>query len=330
MEYRFLGNTGVQVSGLCFGTMSFGGDADEATSAAMFHRCREAGINFFDCANVYAGGRSEEILGELIADCRGDVVVTSKVYFPTGDDINARGASRRHIMAAVEASLKRLNTDYIDVYFIHRFDNRTPLEETLWVLDDLVRQGKILYPAASNFAAWQVAKALGISAKKGWARFECIQPMYNLVKRQAEVEILPLAQSENLGVISYSPLGGGLLTGKYGVERRPDSGRLMENQIYQTRYGADWVYQVAEAFASFARERGYNPVSLAVAWVASHPALTAPIIGARNLEQLEGSLGALEIEMTPELRAEISSISPDPAPATDRNEEGTAFSFAIR
>jgi aryl-alcohol dehydrogenase-like predicted oxidoreductase len=330
MEYRFLGNTGVQVSGLCFGTMSFGGDADEATSAAMFHRCREAGINFFDCANVYAGGRSEEILGELIADCRGDVVVTSKVYFPTGDDINARGASRRHIMAAVEASLKRLNTDYIDVYFIHRFDNRTPLEETLWALDDLVRQGKILYPAASNFAAWQVAKALGISAKKGWARFECIQPMYNLVKRQAEVEILPLAQSENLGVISYSPLGGGLLTGKYGVERRPDSGRLMENQIYQTRYGADWVYQVAEAFASFARERGYNPVSLAVAWVASHPALTAPIIGARNLEQLEGSLGALEIEMTPELRAEISSISPDPAPATDRNEEGTAFSFAIR
>jgi aryl-alcohol dehydrogenase-like predicted oxidoreductase len=330
MEYRFLGNTGVQVSGLCFGTMSFGGDADEATSAAMFHRCREAGINFFDCANVYAGGRSEEILGELIADCRGDVVVTSKVYFPTGDDINARGASRRHITAAVEASLKRLNTDYIDVYFIHRFDNRTPLEETLWVLDDLVRQGKILYPAASNFAAWQVAKALGISAKKGWARFECIQPMYNLVKRQAEVEILPLAQSENLGVISYSPLGGGLLTGKYGVERRPDSGRLMENQIYQTRYGADWVYQVAEAFASFARERGYNPVSLAVAWVASHPALTAPIIGARNLEQLEGSLGALEIEMTPELRAEISSISPDPAPATDRNEEGTAFSFAIR
>jgi aryl-alcohol dehydrogenase-like predicted oxidoreductase len=269
-------------------------------------------------------------LGELIADCRGEVVITSKVYFPTGDDINARGASRRHIMAAVEASLKRLNTDYIDVYFIHRFDDRTPLEETLQALDDLVRQGKILYPAASNFAAWQVAKALGISAKEGWARFECIQPMYNLVKRQAEVEILPLAKSDNVGVISYSPLGGGLLTGKYGVERRPDAGRLMENQIYQTRYGADWVYQVAEAFASFARGRGDNPVSLAVAWVASHPAITAPIIGARNLEQLEGSLGSLEIEMTPELRAEISSISPDPAPATDRNEEGTAFSFAIR
>lgn len=330
MEYRFLGNTGVQVSKLCLGTMTFGGEADQETSAAMFHRCREVGINFIDCANGYAGGRSEEILGELIADCRDEVVITSKVYFPTGSDVNAQGASRRHIMAAVEASLKRLNTDYIDVYFIHRFDDRTPLEETVWALDDLVRQGKILYPAASNFAAWQVAKALGIAATHGWARFECIQPMYNLAKRQAEVEILPMAQSENLGVISYSPMGGGLLTGKYGVERRPDSGRLVENKIYGTRYGADWIYQVAEAFTSFAGERGFDPVSLAVAWVAGHPAITAPIIGARNLNQLQGSLGALEIEMTPELRVEISALSPEPAPATDRNEEGTEFSFAVR
>jgi aryl-alcohol dehydrogenase-like predicted oxidoreductase len=330
MEYKYLGNTGVEVSELCFGTMSFGGDADEATSAAMFHRCREAGINFFDCANVYAGGRSEEILGELIADCRDEVIITSKVYFPTGSDVNARGASRRHIRSAVEASLKRLKTDYIDLYFIHRFDDRTPLAETLHALDDLVRQGKILHPAASNFAAWQVAKALGISAKEGWARFECIQPMYNLVKRQAEVELLPMAQSENVGVTSYSPLGGGLLTGKYGVERRPDAGRLVQNQTYQTRYGAGWLYQVADAFTNFAQERGFNPVSLAVAWVAAHPAITAPIIGARNLAQLEGSLDALQIEMTPELRTEISALSPEPAPATDRSEEGTAFSFAVR
>ena len=330
MEYKYLGNTGVQVSELCFGTMSFGGDADEATSAAMFHRCRVAGINFFDCADVYSGGRAEEILGELIADCRDEVVITSKAYFPTGDDVNARGASRRHLRAAVEASLKRLDTDTIDLYFIHRFDDRTPLEETLHALDDLVRQGKVLYPAASNFAAWQVAKALGISAREGWARFECIQPMYSLLKRQAEVELLPMAQSENVGVISYSPLGGGLLTGKYGVERRPDAGRLVENPTYQTRYGAGWTYQVAEAFASFAAERGFDPVSLAVAWVGAHPAITAPIIGARNLGQLEGSLKALEIELTAELYAEISALSPEPPPATDRNEEGTAFSFAVR
>jgi aryl-alcohol dehydrogenase-like predicted oxidoreductase len=330
MEYRFLGNTGVQVSKLCFGTMSFGGDADEATSAAMFQRCREVGINFFDCANVYAGGRSEEILGGLIADCRDEVIITSKVYFSTGSDLNAQGASRRHIMAAIEASLKRLKTDYLDVYFIHRFDDRTPLEETLRVLEDLVRQGKILYPAASNFAAWQVAKALGISAKEGWARFECIQPMYNLAKRQAEVEILPMALSENVGVISYSPLGGGLLTGKYGPSRRPESGRLVESEAYQTRYGADWIYAVAQDFTDFSHEHGFEPASLAVAWVAGHPAITAPIIGARNLAQLEGSLKALEIEMTPELRAEISALSPAPPPATDRNEEQTPASFGVR
>lgn len=321
MEYKLLGKTGVKVSTLCFGTMSFGGDADEQTSAAMFNRCREVGINFFDCANVYAKGRSEEILGKLIASCRDEVVITSKVYGSTGPDLNARGASRRHIRTAVEASLKRLNTDYLDVYFLHHFDQEAALEETLRALDDLVRDGKILYPAASNFAAWQVAKALGVSARQGWARFECLQPMYNLVKRQAEVEILPMAQSETLGVIPYSPLGGGLLTGKYGASQRPDSGRLVENQMYQKRYREGLYYDVAERFTNFARERGWAPASLAVAWVASHPAVTAPIIGARNLEQLEGSLNALEIKMTPELRAEISDLSPEPPPATDRTEE---------
>jgi aryl-alcohol dehydrogenase-like predicted oxidoreductase len=330
MEYQFLGNTGVKVSALCFGTMSFGGDADEETSAAMFRRCREAGINFFDCADAYQGGRAEEILGRLMAGSRDELVITSKVFFATGGDVNARGASRRHIMAAVEASLKRLNTDRLDLYFIHRFDDSTPLEETLRALDDLVSQGKILYPAASNFAAWQVALALGISAKEGWARFACLQPMYNLVKRQAEVEILPLAQSQALGVIPYSPLGGGLLTGKYGPEQRPAAGRRVANKMYQTRYGADWVYEVAGRLAAFAAERGFEPAALAVAWVASHPAVTAPIIGARNLTQLEGSLKALEIAMTPELRAEVSALSPEPPSATDRNEERTPFTLGTR
>jgi aryl-alcohol dehydrogenase-like predicted oxidoreductase len=321
MQYKLLGNTGVRVSSLCFGTMSFGGDADQDTSAAMFHRCREAGLNFFDCANVYAGGRSEEILGKLIADCRDEVVVTTKFFGTMGPDINCRGASRYHIRQAVEASLRRLKTDHIDIYFIHKFDQDTPLDETLRALDDLVRQGKILYPAASNFAAWQVAKALGVSARYSWARFEVIQPMYNLVKRQAEVEIFPLALSEALGVITYSPLGGGLLTGKYGRTTKPQSGRLVENQMYQKRYGEDWVYEVAEVFTAFARTRGYDPAALAVAWVGSHPAVTAPIIGARNLGQLEGSLKSLEIEMTPELRAEISALSPEPPLATDRADE---------
>jgi aryl-alcohol dehydrogenase-like predicted oxidoreductase len=330
MEYKLIGKTGVKVSALCFGTMSFGGDADKATSQALFHRCREAGINFFDCANVYQAGAAEEILGEMVATCRDEVVLTSKVYFPMGKDVNAGGASRRHIVASVEASLKRLKTDHLDFYFIHRFDSETPLEETLHALDDLVRWGKILYPAASNFAAWQVAKALGISAQAGWARFECIQPMYNLVKRQAEVEILPMAMSETLGVIPYSPLGGGLLTGKYGKSRRPASGRLIENKMYRVRYAADWTYDVAERFSNFAKAHGFTPASLAVAWVAGHPAVTAPIIGARNLTQLEDSLKALEIKLTPELRAEISALSPEPPLATDREEERTSDSFMRR
>jgi aryl-alcohol dehydrogenase-like predicted oxidoreductase len=303
------------------GTMTFGREADEETSAAMFRRCREVGINFFDTANVYAGGRSEEILGRLIADCRDEIVLASKAGFPTGDDVNAQGLSRRHLTLAVEASLKRLGTDRIDLLYVHRFDPDTPMEETLRALDDLVHQGKILYPAVSNWAAWQIAKALGISEREGLARFECIQPMYNLVKRQAEVEILPLAQAEGLGVVSYSPLGGGLLTGKYGTKRKPEQGRLVEDSMYIRRYGDPVYYEIAERFTAHAKERGVHPATLAVAWVMSHPAITAPIIGARNLEQLEASLAALDVEMTPEWRAEISALSIEPPPATDRSEE---------
>ena len=320
MKYRTVGKMGIQVSSLCFGTMSFGGNADEETSKAMFHRCREAGINFFDTANVYSQGRSEEILGECLADCRDEMVITTKVFYPMGKDMNARGLSRRHIMLEVENSLRRLKTDRIDFYFVHLFDENTPMEETLRALDDLQAQGKILYPAVSNWAAWQIAKALGISAKEQLVRFELIQPMYNLVKRQAEVEILPLAVSEQLGVISFSPLGGGLLTGKYGVNKRPEQGRLVEEQRYTARYADEMNFVVADRFTTYAAEHGMHPATLAVAWVMSNPAITAPIIGARNVEQLEPSLAALDVDMTPQWRNEISSLSVTPAPATDRAE----------
>ncbi len=321
MEYRLLGRTGVQVSQLCFGTMSFGDTADEAESAKMFNRCRDLGINFFDCANVYAGGRSEEILGDLIADCRDEVVITSKVGMPVSDALNNRGTSRRHIQLQVEASLKRLKTDRIDVYFLHHFDPLTPIEETVRALDDLVRQGKILYPAVSNWAAWQIATALGVSTYKDFARIECLQPMYNLVKRQAEVEIFPLATAEQIGVIPYSPLGGGLLTGKYAPDTKPDQGRLIENKMYSIRYGEALYYEIAANFTAHAKDKGYHPATLAVAWVMTNPAVTAPIIGARNLEQLEASLAALDVPMTPEWRAEISALSYQPSPANDRLEE---------
>ena len=321
MEYRVLGRTGVKVSQLCFGTMSFGSIADEAESKKMFEACLDVGINFFDCANVYAGGRSEEILGDLMAPHRDDLVITSKVAMNRGDGVNDTGASRRHIQLQVDGSLKRLNTDRIDVYFIHRFDDDTPIEATVRALDDLVKQGKILYPAVSNWAAWQIAKALGISAYEGLARIECLQPMYNLVKRQAEVEILPLAQAEQVGVIPYSPLGGGLLTGKYAGDAKLDQGRLVENKNYSIRYGEDSYHDTAANFAAYSQNKGRQPATLAVAWVMANPAITAPIIGARNLDQLQASLAALDVDMTPELYTQISALSYTPPPAHDRSEE---------
>ena len=296
----------------------------------MFNLSRDAGINFFDCANVYENGRSEEILGKLIADSREQLIITSKAYFPTSDDVNDRGGTRKHIITAVNDSLKRLNTNYIDLYFLHRFDDLTPLEETLRALEDLVRNGKVLYLGASNFAAWQITKALGITEKNGWSRFECIQPMYNLVKRQAEVEIFPMALSENIGVISYSPLGGGLLTGKYGIKKRPKTGRLIENKMYKKRYSDSQVFKIAEKFSQLAKEQHLSPISLAIAWVASHPAVTAPIIGGRNSNQLKESLKSADIKMTEKLRNEISVLSSKPPNATDRNEEQTIYNYGQR
>ncbi|MFC5448586.1 aldo/keto reductase [Paenibacillus aestuarii] len=321
MKYKTVGKTGIQVSELCFGTMSFGGNADKETSKQLFHRSLEKGINFFDTANVYSSGLAEEILGELIEGKRDELVLTTKAGFPFGSDPNARGASRRHLFLSVEQSLKRLRTDRVEFFFIHRFDSLTSIEETVRALDDLRRQGKILYPAVSNWAAWQIAKALGISAKEGLAGFELIQPMYNLVKRQAEVEILPLAESEKLGVISYSPLGGGLLTGKYGIDKKPATGRLVEQSNYVKRYSDEAYYTIADRFVGYARERGIHPATLAVAWVLGHPGITSPIIGARSIEQLEPSLAAVDLALPDGWRQEITALSIDPPLATDRSEE---------
>lgn len=321
MQYKSLGATGVKVSELCFGTMSFGGDADEKESGRLYAACRDAGINFFDSANVYSGGKSEEILGRLISGERDNVVITSKCTGVVGSDVNAHGSSRRHVVRQVEKSLKRLDTDRIDVLFMHHFDESLPVEEVLRGLENVVQSGKVLYIGASNYAAWQVAKALGISERRGWSRFDVLQPMYSLVKRQAEAEILPMAQSENLGVIPYSPVGGGALSGKYGVKQKPGQGRLVSNEMYAKRYSAEGTFETAAAFTEFANSRGIHPVSLAVAWAGSHPAVTCPIIGARSVEQLHPSLESIDIDMTPELRDEVSALSKAPPPANDRYEE---------
>ena len=318
MEHRLLGRTGVRVSRLCFGTMSFGGDADEAESAKMYRACRDLGINFLDCADQYNKGRAEQILGELMRGHRDELVITTKCFNPAGPDVNARGNSRRHITRALEASLKRLGTDRVEVLFLHQTDPLTPLEESLRALEDLVRAGKVLYPGLSNHSAWMTQQAIGIQELRGWSRLQVIQPMYNLVKRQAEVEILPMAAANELAVIPYSPAGGGLLSGKYSQQ---GTGRLTTNKMYTERYSEPWMHEVAAKFAAFCRQRGMHPMSAAVAWVAAHPAITAPIIGARSLEQLQASLDSLKIDMTAALRAEISALSRTPPPATDRLEE---------
>ncbi|HSD41156.1 MAG TPA: aldo/keto reductase [Burkholderiales bacterium] len=321
MKFRLLGRTGVHVSQLCLGTMSFGGDADESASAAMYKACRDAGINFFDTANQYSGGRSETILGGLIQGHRDELVIATKCFNPTGPDINGRGLSRRHITRAVEESLERLRTDRVEVYYLHQQDASTPLEESLRALEDLVRAGKILYPALSNHTAWQTQKSVDLQEAQGWARLQAIQPMYNLVKRQAEVEILPMAAANGIGVVPYSPAGGGLLSGKYEQKDKPATGRLVEKEQYNVRYGEEWMHETAARFAAFCRQSGVHPMSMAVAWTGSHPAITAPIIGARNVDQLQASLDSVKLEMTPELRAEISALSRTPPPATDRLEE---------
>jgi len=321
MKYKLLGTTGVRVSELCLGTMSFGGDADADEAGRMYKACREAGVNFIDSADVYNRGRSEEILGRLIAGERDDLVIATKCHGAMGEDINARGSNRRHIVRAVEASLRRLETDRIDILFMHQFDHRLPIEEILRSLESVVRSGKVLYIGASNYAAWQVAKALGIAERRGWPRFDVIQPMYSLVKRQAETEILPMALSENVGVITYSPVGAGVLSGKYGPGKRPGEGRVVDSEQYAKRYDAEGTFETAAAFTAFASDMGVHPVSLAVAWVGAHPAITSPIIGARNAGQLKPALESVEIDMTPELRAEIAALSKAPPPATDRLEE---------
>lgn len=321
MKFRPLGRTGLQVSQLCLGTMSFGGDADAAASGAMYRAARDAGINFFDTANQYSEGRSEETLGGLMQGHREDLILATKCFNPTGPDRNARGLSRRHITRAVEESLKRLKTDRVEVYYLHQQDAATPLEESLRALEDLVRAGKILYPALSNHAAWQTQRSLDYQEAQGWARLQVIQPMYNLVKRQAEVEILPMAEANGIAVVPYSPAGGGLLSGKYERKDKPATGRLVANPKYRDRYGEDWMHETAAKFAAFCATHGVDPMSMAVAWTGSHPAVTAPIIGARNVEQLRASLDAVKIEMTPQLRAEISALSRTPPPATDRLEE---------
>jgi aryl-alcohol dehydrogenase-like predicted oxidoreductase len=321
MNYKYLGKTGVRVSEIVLGTLTFGKEAGYDEAERIFNLARDRGINLFECADVYNQGMAEEYLGRLTAGCRDQVLLTSKVTQRSGSGVNDIGSSRRHIQLSVEKSLKRLKTDRIDLYFIHLFDPHTDMEDLLRTLDDLVRQGKILYPGVSNWSAWQIAKALGISARNGLERFQCIQPMYNLVKRQAEVEIFPLAISEGLGTLCYSPLGAGLLTGKYSGGRMPEGTRFADKEYYFRRYDDQEYYRTAEQVCAYAVKRGIPPAHLALAWVMRNKAVTAPIIGARNAEQLAETLSVLDNMPDEETLDLLTGMTRNPPPPNDRLEE---------
>lgn len=302
--------SGQDVSAFSFGTMQFGGSADEAGSGALYRASREAGINFFDTAHAYTGGQSETILGSLIKDERESTFVATKVRFD-------RPATVSGIQQSFDESRKRLGVDSIDLLYLHRLDPETAMEVQAEGLARLVDAGVVRHLGLSNFAAWQVMKFRDVARSFGIST-DVLQPMYNLVKRQVEVEILPMAVSENLHVCPYSPLGGGLLTGKYAAG---DGGRLTDDSLYTARYEPDWMHQTAIGLRDVAAEMDVHPATLAVAWVAKNAGVWGPIISARSIEQLQPSLEAIGFDLDDALFARITALSPTPPPATDRLEE---------
>ena len=309
MEYRRLGASGLKVSKICLGCMSYGKGKmhagwalDDEASMPFFRRAIEAGVNFFDTANVYGEGASETTLGRATREFarREEVVIATKFFGPVGKGPNQRGASRKHIMAAVDASLERLGTDYIDLYQMHRWDNETPFEETARALDDLVRAGKVRYIGASSMYAWQFATALGIQERNGLAKFISMQPQYNLVYREEEREMLPLCRAAGVGVIPWSPLARGFLAGNRSREGGGETLRAQNDAWAKDLYFREDDFAVQQRLAEVAAARGVPPMQIALAWVASRPGVTAPIIGATKLAQLDEAIAALSIVLTDE------------------------------
>jgi aryl-alcohol dehydrogenase-like predicted oxidoreductase len=313
MRIRKLGRTGLKVSNLCLGAMTFGNPqwgCDEATSRAIVDRFVEAGGNFIDTADIYSNGVSEEITGRLIRDKRQSLVLATKVAGPMGGGPNDLGLSRKHILDAVDASLRRLGTDYIDLYQVHAYDPTTPLDETLRALDDCVRAGKARYTGCSNYSAWQLMKANALARELGTARFDCLQPQYSLVCRFIEREHLPLCIEEGIGVIPWSPLAGGLLTGKMGKGQAPPEGsRASVDNMNPERYSSEKNLEIADAVAEVARALGRTPSQVALAWVLLQEGVTSPIFGARSLAQLEDNLGATDLVFDEESVKRLEEVS---------------------
>jgi aryl-alcohol dehydrogenase-like predicted oxidoreductase len=313
MEYRSLGRTGVKVSSLCLGCMMFGGKTNPADSAAIIDRALDAGVNFLDTANVYSIGRSEEATGEALKrnGKRSQVVLATKVHGKMGPGPNDMNNTRRHIIEQCEASLRRLQTDWIDLYQIHRPQSDMPIDETLRAMDDLVRSGKVRYIGTSTFAAWQLVESLWASKEYGLNRFVCEQPPYNLLDRRIERELLPMAQSYGIATIPWSPLAGGLLTGKYSRDSQPpeDSryANIDANPMYRRRMN-DAIWDVIEGLEVIAKEKGVSLSQLSLAWVMQQPGVTSPIIGPRTMEQVEDNLKAVDVTITDEDRKAIDRV----------------------
>jgi aryl-alcohol dehydrogenase-like predicted oxidoreductase len=313
MQYRNLGRAGLRVSEICLGTMTFGNGADQDGATRMVNAALDAGVTFFDTANSYVGGTSEAMLGVALKGRRHDAIVASKFFNPMGGRPNDSGNSRLHIKQQIEGSLKRLQTDYIDVYFIHHVDHSTPLEEVLRALDDLVRDGKILYTACSNYEAWRLMEALWISDTRGWERFACYQPQYSLVVRDIDEEIVPVLQLKGLGCVAWSPLASGYLAGKYAPGRLKVQGtRSAEGWGFQSRFFAPNHGEILQTLFDVAKEIGKPPAQVALRWVMDQPFMTSAIVGARNAEQLAETLKSGGWRLPAEALEKLDKVSARP------------------
>ncbi|MFO7168950.1 MAG: aldo/keto reductase [Chloroflexota bacterium] len=308
MEYRQLGRSGVRVSAIGLGTNQFGGKVDQRGVTEIVAAAIDSGINFFDTADVYTGGRSEETLGVALKGRWHEVVLATKGFNPTGQGPNDRGASRYHLVNAVDASLRRLQTDHIDLYQLHRPDPTTPIEETLRALDDLVRAGKIRYIGASNYAAWQLARANLLAELRGWTPFITVQNHYHMLEREIEREVLPYCSEFGVGILPYFPLAGGFLTGKYRRGEAPPAGSRGESSPYVRAYMTDENYDRVERLTAWAEERGHTMGELAHAWLLSKPQVSSVISGATSVAQVQANAKAAEWKLTPEEVEQINAI----------------------
>jgi aryl-alcohol dehydrogenase (NADP+) len=320
MQHTGLGRTGLNVSRICLGTMTFGLQVDEAGSQAILDHARELGVTFIDTADVYplggdltTVGRTEEILGRWWQGRRDEFVLATKCFGPTGTKPWDAGNSRRHIMDAIDASLRRLQTDFIDLYQVHFDDRNTPLDETLGALDDLVRVGKVRYIGCSNFLAYRLARAIGRSELRGIARFDCVQPRYNLLFREFERELFPLCVEEEIGVIPYNPIAGGMLSGKHDRAKPPEEGTRFTlgnaARIYQDRYWHENVFDSVDDLVKLASDAGMPLPTLAVAWVLRQPAVTSPIVGASRPDQLDATVAAVDTQLDDDLVARLDELT---------------------